>query len=162
MRQFSLRMRLSSKDEKICLKSAKANSNSIEKEKTKLYQCLSGGVKGPEYTQNLKNLETMFLKHLQNIKNLDYDILDVKITKWHDDYGQYFKEQVKNLETMYHNIIALACKHCSTVEDGVEMIENFDSLAKRPLVKEYVHKKAAEMVYKLFKDEIKEVEDTFE
>mmetsp|Transcript_20727 Transcript_20727/g.31792 ORF Transcript_20727/g.31792 Transcript_20727/m.31792 type:complete len:207 (+) Transcript_20727:1789-2409(+) len=42
------------------------------------------------------------------------------------------------------------------------MLENFDSLAKRPLVKDYVHKKAAEMVYKLFKDEIKEVEETFE
>jgi len=42
------------------------------------------------------------------------------------------------------------------------MLENFDSLAKRPLVKDFVHKKAADMVYKLFKDEIKEVEETFE
>jgi hypothetical protein len=42
------------------------------------------------------------------------------------------------------------------------MLENFDSLAKRPLVRDYVHKKAAEMVYKLFKDEIKEVEETFD
>ena len=35
------------------------------------------------------------------------------------------------------------------------MLENFDSLAKRPLVKDFVHKKAADMVYKLFKDQIK-------
>ena len=42
------------------------------------------------------------------------------------------------------------------------MLENFDSLAKRPMVKDYVHKKAAEWVYKLFMDEIKEVEDMFE
>jgi len=42
------------------------------------------------------------------------------------------------------------------------MLENFDSLAKRQLVKDFVHKKAADMVYKLFKDEIKEVEETFE
>jgi hypothetical protein len=63
---------------------------------------------------------------------------------------------------MYHNIIQLAFKNVSTVSDAVEMLENFDSLAKRPLVKDYVHKKAAEMVYKLFKDEIKEVEETFE
>jgi len=42
------------------------------------------------------------------------------------------------------------------------MLENFDSLAKRPLVKDFVHKKAADMVYKLFKDEIKEVEETYE
>jgi hypothetical protein len=29
-------------------------------------------------------------------------------------------------------------------------------------VKDYVHKKAAEMVFKIFKDEIKEVEETYE
>jgi len=63
---------------------------------------------------------------------------------------------------MYQNIIALAFKNVSTVSDAVEMLENFDSLAKRPLVRDYVHKKAAEMVYKLFKDEIKEVEETFD
>ena len=42
------------------------------------------------------------------------------------------------------------------------MLENFESLAKRPLIKDYVHNKAAEMVYKLFKDELKEVEETYE
>lgn len=42
------------------------------------------------------------------------------------------------------------------------MLENFDHLAKRPLVRDYVHKKAAEWVYKLFMDEIKEVEEMFE
>jgi dynein heavy chain len=121
-----------------------------------------GGTKGPEYTESLKELERTFAKHLQNIKDLDYDILDVKQTRWHDDYGQYFKEQCKSLEILYQNIIVLAFKNVSTVGDAVEMLENFDSLAKRPLVRDYVHKRAAEMVYKLFKDEIKEVEETFD
>jgi dynein heavy chain len=46
-----------------------------------------GGVMGDTYKQNLLELEKEFTKNLQNIKNLDYDILNVKITKWHDDYG---------------------------------------------------------------------------
>ena len=46
--------------------------------------------------------------------------------------------------------------------DAIEMLENFNSLAKRPMVKDYVQKKAAEWVYKLFMDEIKEVEELFE
>lgn len=121
-----------------------------------------GGVGGPGYTENLLELERMFANYLKNIKDLNYDILDVKITRWHDDYGQYFKENCKSLEMIYHNIITLAFKNVSTVTDAVEMLENFDTLAKRPLVKDFVHKKAAEMVFKLFKDEIKEVEDTFE
>ena len=69
---------------------------------------------------------------------------------------------MKNLEIMWHHIIALAFKNVATVQDAVEMLENFESLAKRQLVKDYVHKKAAEMVYKIFKDEIKEVEETYE
>jgi len=121
-----------------------------------------GGVQGPQYTENLMELKRNFVKNLQNIKNLNYDILDVKITKWHDDYGQYFKDQCKSLEIMYQNIIVLAFKNVSNIPDAVEMLENFDSLAKRPLVIDYVHKKAADMVYKLFMQEIKEVEETFE
>ena len=63
---------------------------------------------------------------------------------------------------MYQNIIALAFKNVSSVSDAVEMLENFDSLAKRPLVIDYVHKKASDMVYKMFLAEIKEIEETFE
>lgn len=120
------------------------------------------GTKGPEITQNLIELEGIFEKNLQNIKNLGYDFLDVKITKWHDDYGQVFKEKIKDLEIIYQNIIALTFKSVSTVPDAIEMLENFNSLAKRPMVKDYVQKKAAEWVYKLFSDEIKEVEELFE
>jgi dynein heavy chain, axonemal len=54
-----------------------------------------GGTKGKEWTVSLLDLARMFEKHLETIKNLDYDILDVKITKWHEDYGQTFKEDVK-------------------------------------------------------------------
>ena len=54
-----------------------------------------GGTKGKEWTVSLEDLKKSFDKHLDQIKNLEYDILDVKITKWHDDYGQVFKERVK-------------------------------------------------------------------
>lgn len=42
------------------------------------------------------------------------------------------------------------------------MLENFDHLAQRPKVEEFVHKKAAEWVFKLFTDEMKEVEEIFD
>lgn len=121
-----------------------------------------GGVQGATYTNNLLELEKSFNKNLQKIAALKYDILDVKNTQWHDDYGQLFKEDCKSLEMTIHNIISLAFKNVSTVSDAVELLENFDTLAKRPLVRDFVHRKAADMVYKLFAQEIKEVEDTFE
>lgn len=61
-----------------------------------------------------------------------------------------------------NNIISLAFKAVSTVTDAVELLENFDTLAKRPLVREFVHRKAADLVYKLFLNEIHEVEMLFE
>jgi len=104
----------------------------------------------------------MFHKSLDKIKQLDYDILDVKITAWHDNYGQEFKEHVKSIEVIYTTIIQLTFKHVSTIEDAVEMLENFYQLARRPSIQEHVRKKAADLVYRLFMDEIKEVEDMFD
>ena len=121
-----------------------------------------GGSKGPEIKKNLEELQEMFQKYLKDIKNLDYDILDVKKTKWHDDYGQKFKENQKSLEIMYRNTALHAFKNITTVVEGVEMLENFHQLAKRQLVKEYIETKAAENVYKLFMDEMKEVEEMYE
>lgn len=121
-----------------------------------------GGSKGPEIRKNLDELQAMFHKYLEDIKDLDYDILDVKKTKWHDDYGQKFKENQKSLEIMYRNTALHAFKNITTVAEGVEMLENFHQLAKRQLVKEYINTKAAEHVYRLFMDEMKEVEEMYE
>ena len=121
-----------------------------------------GGTKGKEWTLSLEDLKNMFDKHLEGIKKLDYDILDVKITRWHDDYGQMFKDHVKNIEIIYTTIISKTFNHVSTIEDAVEMLENFFQLAKRPSIIDFVQKKAAEQVFQLFIAEMKEVEDTFE
>jgi dynein heavy chain len=121
-----------------------------------------GGTKGKEWKAALEDLKGMFEKHLQIIKNLKYDILDVKITQWHEDYGQTFKEEVKQIEIIYTTIVQQTFKHVSTIEDAVEMLENFYCMAKRPAVIEFVQKKATELVYKLFMDEIKQIDDMFE
>jgi len=72
------------------------------------------------------------------VKSLKYDILDVKITQWHEDYGQTFKEEVKQIEVIYCTIIANTFKHVTNLENAVEMLENFYLLARRPAVMDYV------------------------
>ena len=64
-----------------------------------------GGSRRQELTHSLNGLKVMFDKDLDNIKQLKYDILDVKITRWHDDYGQLFKDHVKTIEIIYNTII---------------------------------------------------------
>ena len=121
-----------------------------------------GGTRGSEWTTSLNELKNEFERYLSKIKQLDYDILDVKITRWHDDYGKVFKEQVKSIENIYNTIIMMTFKYVSTIEDAVEMLENFFVLAKRPTVIEFVQTKAALEVYRMFEMEIKEVEELYE
>ena len=121
-----------------------------------------GGTKGQEWTANLIDLQDQFQKQLLKIQKLDYDILDVTKTRWHEDYGQGFKEMVKGIENIYQTTIALTFRHVSTIPDAVEMLENFYQLAKRPAITDYVQKRAAETVYKLFLEEIKEIDSIFE
>jgi dynein heavy chain len=121
-----------------------------------------GSTKGKEYQLNLEDLKLRFDVSLRTIENLDYDILDVKQTKWHDDFGQNFKEEVKGIETFYTTIINNIFKYVSTCSDAVEMLENFQQLSKRASVQEYVHTKAASRVYEIFLPEVKEIETQFD
>ena len=98
-----------------------------------------GGKKGKEYTISLEELKKRFDESLKGIKALNYDILDVKQTYWHDDFGQVYKDAVKEIEIFYTTIIQLTFKHVSTVSDAVEMLENFQQLAKRVSIQEYVY-----------------------
>lgn len=112
-----------------------------------------GGAKGPEIAANLNELERSFKKHLDKIRKVDYDILDVlKMSKWHEDFAE-FNNNVKDLEVMFMNIISLAFNSVSTVEDAVQMLDNFDLLAKRQAIKDYVQTKAAEKVFNMFMQE---------
>lgn len=81
--------------------------------------------------------------------------MDVKASKWHDEFN-IFKNGMKDLDVMYKNIINFAFESVTTVEQGVQMLEAFDYLAKRENIKEHVRKKSQE-VLNLF---VNELEDT--
>jgi ERCC4-type nuclease len=121
-----------------------------------------GGTRGTEWTTSLNELKSEFERYLTKIKELNYDILNFKITKWHDDYGQVFKENVKSIENIYNTTILMTFKCVSTIQDAVEMLENFYVLAKRPTVIEFVQQKAAAEVYRIFDAEVKEVQELFD
>lgn len=57
---------------------------------------------------------------------------------------------MKHLENMYKNIIDFAFQGMTNVNQGVELLEAFDSLAKRKAIRQHVQKKAIE-VYERFR-----------
>jgi len=73
-------------------------------------------------------------------RSLDYDILDVKSTHWHDDFSAY-KNSVKDLEVMFQNVINTAFEGAPTTQAGVELLDAFTTLSYRDAIKRCVQTK---------------------
>ena len=60
-------------------------------------------------------IQASFEKHVATLRSLNYDILDVKATRWHDDYNA-FKNSLKDLEVMFQNVLNTAFEGASTTD----------------------------------------------
>ncbi|KAJ3123528.1 Dynein heavy chain 2, axonemal [Physocladia obscura] len=119
-----------------------------------------GGTKGLEIAKSLEDIELAFERNLGMLWNIRRFILDVKATRWHDDFNA-FKQGVKDLEVMMQNTIISAFEGATTVDASVELLEIFHHLAKREAIKRTVEKKTAD-VYSLFMQELNIVKVEFE
>ncbi|KAJ3127608.1 Dynein heavy chain 2, axonemal, partial [Nowakowskiella sp. JEL0407] len=119
-----------------------------------------GGIRGPEIEKSLEDIEIAFEKHIKVLWNIRMYILDVKATRWHDDYNN-FKQGVKDLEVMVQNVIMSAFESATTIESSVELLEIFQHLAKREAIKRTVEKKTAD-VWMMFLQELNTVKFEFE
>lgn len=74
------------------------------------------GSKSTEIMFILQEIKESFEKHLNKLKGKNQKrILDIKSTKWHDDYN-IFKAGMKNLDNIYINMINLAFDNVHTTE----------------------------------------------
>ena len=103
-----------------------------------------GGAKGGEVAAQLLAIQASFEKHVATLRALNYDILDVKATRWHDDYNA-FKNSLKDLEVMFQNVLNTAFEGASTTDAGVQLLDAFNSLAQREAIKRAIEKKSAEV-----------------
>ena len=102
-----------------------------------------GGLQGPEIQKSILTNEDRFTKLLRRLQCVNYDILDVRSTHWHEDYSQ-FKSGVKDLEVMMQNVINGAFEQAPTFRSCVELLQSFHSLAKRDAIQRTVDKKTAD------------------
>jgi dynein heavy chain len=108
----------------------------------------------------LQDIEEAFEKHISSLWNIRKHILDVKATRWHDDYNT-FKQGVKDLEIMMQNLIISAFENSANVEKGVELLCVFHQLAKRDAIKRTIEKKTTD-IYQLLVQEFNSVKAEFE
>jgi dynein heavy chain, axonemal len=109
-----------------------------------------GGTKAQEIVDGILGIQASFEQRVDRIRKLEYDVLDVRMSKWHEDYHN-FKNSVKDLEVMFTNVINAAFDNNSTVAEGVILTETFRLLAKRDVIKRCVERKASEVLHLFFK-----------
>lgn len=99
------------------------------------------GNKSNEVLFILNEIKDSFVKYLNKLSGQnEQKILDIKSTKWHDDYN-VFKQGMKNLDNMYINLINFAFENIITVEQAVEHMVAFKILSQREAIKIHVDKK---------------------
>jgi hypothetical protein len=101
MPAFLLKLMHLSNAAKTCWKFVKDKFNSLEKEEsqqaTARLAFLFSGVRGERKSRNpCMTLRPPVEVHVERLKGLDYDILDVKSSRWHHDYN-HFKSGAKDL-----------------------------------------------------------------
>ena len=119
-----------------------------------------GGTRAPEIVSSLTTIQKSFQQQIDHLRGLDYDVLDVRVARWHDDYHS-FKGAVKDLEVMFTNVINAAFESTSTVAEGVILTETFFRLARREAVKRCVDKKATEIQH-LFINQVVKTRSEFD
>ena len=120
-----------------------------------------GGTKGPEIRKSIVDIQDSFQRLVSNLRGDGaYNILDVKATRWHDDFNA-FKSGVKDLEVMLTNVIQMACDCQPCLVSRAELLEAFELMAKRDFVRRFVEKKTSEF-YNMFNSEVNVVKKLFD
>ncbi len=71
-----------------------------------------------------------FLRQIQHLRNLKYNVLDVKALGWHDDFN-LLKGGVKDLEVMLQNVITTSFESVKCIHAAFELQESFAHIAHR-------------------------------
>ena len=48
-----------------------------------------GGTKAPEIVSGLMGIQQSFEQQIDRLRRLDYNALDVRVSRWHDDYNLF-------------------------------------------------------------------------
>ena len=137
--------------EEICLCQLQFGKNKDEDNTPKW-----GGTKRIEITKQLQDIENKFDDKMYLLFHEGSDVLNTKVNKWQEDF-RMFSKHIEDLEDMYKNTISSAFKRVNTLEEAVNYVENFYSLAKLPKIKNYIKNDIALDVIYLYTNEIEQM-----
>jgi dynein heavy chain len=119
-----------------------------------------GGVHGNEIVRGILGVSKQFESHMEKMRSVKYNVLDVKVTQWHSDFN-VFKQSIKDLEVMMGNVMNSAFESVGSLKDAVDLLEAFECLSTKENVKRSLEKKT-EHVIGLFLSQLQTLRQQFD
>ena len=117
-----------------------------------------GGTKRFEITKQLNDIKEKFDDKMYMLFKSGNNVLNTKVNKWQEEF-RIFSKHVEDLEDMYKNTISSAFKRVNTLEEAVNYVENFYSLAKLQKIKNYIKNDIALEVIYIYTNEIEQMNE---
>lgn len=131
----------------------------IVMEFSKLDKIFLGGTKGKDLTDDVRLLHTDFTRTVEKFQQIPYDFVDITKEAFDDDFYK-FRYSVKQLERRLSAILMVAFDDCATIEARFKLLESFEGLLERPIVKDELDKKHAQLLQS-FAEEHHAVQEEF-
>jgi len=112
----------------------------IVQEFGKLERIYVGGTKGKQLTEQLRDIYRDFTRAVERFQHLPYDLMDVAARAFDDDFYAY-RLQVKELERRLAAVIGAAFDDACTLSARFKLLESFESLVERPIVRDELNRR---------------------
>ena len=127
---------------------------------SKLSKVEIGGTKGSTLTSTIQQIKDDFQRTVDAVKNLEYDIMDIKAVQFDGEYSK-FRKIVKEIERRLGAVIGLALDDCETVYGRFQLVDTFDKqLLDRPIIQDEVEVKQIVLIQSYGKD-LKVIQEEF-
>ncbi|CAG9462750.1 unnamed protein product [Pedinophyceae sp. YPF-701] len=118
-----------------------------------------GGTRGRTLTATVKQIFGEFMTALEKLQQVEYDLMDVECKQFDDDFFA-FRSVVKELERRLGSVLTQAFDDCATVESAFKLLDGFEGLLERDIIKADLDKKNDDLMWQYFED-IKTVHHMF-
>ncbi|CAK4776251.1 unnamed protein product [Aphanomyces euteiches] len=111
----------------------------------KLSKIEVGGTKGKTLTTSVHQIFSDFQETVSVVRNVQYDLLDIDAKGFDDDFYE-FRSKNKELERRLASVVNQAFDDSKSITGRFKLLDSFDDLLERPIIKNELEKKHALLI----------------
>jgi dynein heavy chain len=126
---------------------------------TKLEKVILGGTNGHEQTQSILGTYADFKLCVETLQQVDYDLVDIDNDNFDQDFYN-FCCSAKSLERRLSAVLVQAFDEASTMDAKFKLLENFEGLVDRPIIRDAMHLRKLPLI-KSYMADLQTVQELF-